>query len=434
MSDTLNHHESIEESTLSDIAANLAGKKPMKETETKYGNSYYYGASDDKPVSLEAMLQTVKGAEIDDLYVHIPFCIAACSYCTYPKMIGPSEGQVASYIRELRKEISKYKQLFGFSGLKTIHVGGGTPNFLNLEQLSEVLGMITSEFPTRNLKELAIEVSPVGLNEDKLRLILSYGFNRISIGIQTFDDGINEQNGRKGQRVEEAIRLVGVAKKYFPNVSIDLLAGQQGQTAESSHKDAEKALKLGVNSVYLYQVRQSFKDGGMEEILALNDFLNYFSSNGYEILSHNHIIKKRNSDGYCEQRGGRARMENLLGIGPGAVSEIEGHIFKNIRPANYLAEGAQIDEGSIKLRADRNIKAMFLVRSLRYFTKPDVNGMLVEDYVAKFGSSPYDDFKSEIDFMKGEDLIKTTPKKIEVTSKGILFTQWVDNFLTKHYK
>ena len=54
--------------------------------------------------------------------------------------------------------------------------------------------------------------------------------------------------------------------------------------------------------------------------------------------------------------------------------------------------------------------------------------MLVEDYVAKFGSSPYDDFKSEIDFMKGEDLIKQTPKKIEVTSKGILFTQWVDNF------
>ena len=78
----------MKKATLSDIAANLAGKN-HEETETKYGNSYYYRASDDKPVSLEAMLQTVKGAEIDDLYVHIPFCIAACSYCTYPKMIGP---------------------------------------------------------------------------------------------------------------------------------------------------------------------------------------------------------------------------------------------------------------------------------------------------------------------------------------------------------
>jgi oxygen-independent coproporphyrinogen-3 oxidase len=337
-------------------------------------------------------------------------------------------------VTELKKEITKYLRLFRFSGLKTIHIGGGTPNFLNFEQLDEVLRIITFEFPTQNLEELAIEVSPVGLDEDKLRLISSYKFNRISMGIQTFEDSINDANGRKDQKTEKVIKLAEIAKRYFPNVSIDLLAGQKGQTKGSFNRDFETALCLNVNSVFLYQVRQAFNDGGVKEVQALNYFLNYFSSNGYEILSHNHVIKKRNSDGYCEQREGRGRMENLLGIGPGAVSEIKGYVFKNICPTRYLNEEIKIDETSVKLRTERNLRALFLVRSLRYFIRPDINGMLVEDYQTKFGSDPYDDFNHEIDLMRNEGLIKTTPEKIEVTSRGILFTQWIDNYLTKHYK
>jgi len=431
---SLNRHELIKENELLNTISTITEKKSMKETEAKHGNSYYYGNPEDKSISLKKLLQNVNNAEIDNLYVHIPFCKTICDYCTYPKIASATEEQVIDYISKLNLEISKHKESFKFSDLKTIHIGGGTPNFLNLKQLDKVLEIVTSGFPTQNLEELAIEVSPVGLDENKLKLISNYKFNRISIGIQTFDDSINEQNGRKNQKAEEAIRFVEIAKKYFPNISIDLLAGQKGQTKESFSKDFEKALELDVNSIFLYQVRQVFKNGGVEEIQALNNFLNYFSFDGYEILSHNHVIKKRNSDGYCEQREGRGKMENLLGIGPGAVSEIGKYVFKNICPVKYLNEETTVDEKSIKSRTDRNLKALFIVRSLRYFIRPDTNGMLVKDYQNKFKSNPFTDFKAELDFMKKEDLINAAPEKIEVTSKGILFTQWMDNYLTKHYK
>jgi coproporphyrinogen III oxidase-like Fe-S oxidoreductase len=126
-------------------------------------------------------------------------------------------------------------------------------------------------------------------------------------------------------------------------------------------------------------------------------------------------------------------MENMLGIGPGAVSEINGYVFKNINPIEYLDKKTKIDEASIKRRKEKNLKAMFLVKSLRYFINENTNGMLVEDYKKKFGSLPIEDFKEEINFMKKTGLIKATQKKIEITSKGILFTQWINNFLTRHY-
>ncbi|MFA6461249.1 MAG: radical SAM protein [Candidatus Woesearchaeota archaeon] len=434
MKKRLNHYELIKERVLLDLIEQINNKKSMRDTETIYASPYYYGNSEDESVPLERLLERIKGADIQNLYVHVPFCKQECHYCTYPKIIAPDQEQVIDYLRELKREISRYKSLFSFSDLKTIHIGGGTPNFFDHQQLEDFLGMITREFPKEKLEELDIEVSPVGLDEEKLKLISKYGFNRISFGIQTFEDKINRTNGRVGQKAEEAKRLINIAKRYFPNVSIDLLAGQKGQTEASLERDFEQALRLDINSIFLYQIRQAFGKNGIEEIKALNRFLNYFSEKGYEILSQNHAIKKRNSDGYCEQREGRGRLENLLGLGPGAVSEVEGHVFKNLCPGRYLVEESKIEEGSIKLRKVRNLKAMFLVRSLRYFIRPEINGMLIQDYVDKWSSNPYDDFEEEIKFMRENNLIDVSPKKIEVTSKGILLTQWMDNYLTKHYK
>jgi coproporphyrinogen III oxidase-like Fe-S oxidoreductase len=94
MRNPLNYHELIEESELLRIIQSITREKPMNETETQYGHSYYYGTSSDKTVSLERLLQEVSGLEIDNLYVHIPFCRTACDYCTYPKIISATEEQV----------------------------------------------------------------------------------------------------------------------------------------------------------------------------------------------------------------------------------------------------------------------------------------------------------------------------------------------------
>lgn len=434
MKDNTNHHELIPRGELEEILRVLEEENPMSATETKHGNSYHYGTSEDTPVSKERLLAAIKGAEIEDIYVHSPFCVARCHYCTYPIAVGQGQDKVLKFLDELAGEIQEALDFFGYSDLKSIHVGGGTPNYLELQELERFSKLIAQGFPLQNLRQMDIEVSPVNLDEEKIALLAGFGFNRISMGIQTFDDGINQRNGRFNQSAEQVIGLVEVLKRYFPNISVDLLAGQEGQSLHDLSDDFRKALDLDVNSIYLYQVRQAFRHGGLDEVEALNHFLSYFSQNGYEILSHNQVIKKRNSDGYCQQREGRAKLENLLGIGPAANSEMQGYIFTNVPPAEYLRSGRGINAQTIKMKQKRNQKALYLLRALRYFTRPDVDGLLVGDYQGKFGTHPYDDFKGKIDFMGKAGLLIMNDGKIEVTSKGMLFTQWIDNYLTRHYK
>ena len=93
-------------------------------------------------------------------------------------------------------------------------------------------------------------------------------------------------------------------------------------------QDFEIVLELEINSIYLYQTRELIGKRLIELQKALNKFLNYFSTRGYEIVSFDQVIKKRNTDGFCAHRSGRSLSENLLGIGPGSVSEMGEYIFK----------------------------------------------------------------------------------------------------------
>jgi len=412
----------------------LSREKPITDTQTRYGNSYYYGSSEDSSVSRESLMRKIEGTEIKELYVHVPFCERRCLYCTYSLVTGQDEATRERYVDEFSSEAEDVANRFNFEGLRTVHVGGGTPNRLTNPQLDKFLGIINSNFDGESLVEKAIEITPSEANEGTLQIIRRNGFNRVSIGIQTFNQEINELNGRLNQDSNDVRTLVRSARELYPNVSVDLLAGQRGQTQRILEDDYKSALDLDPNSIYLYQIRQGFKNRGVEEIEALNEFLSFFTQHGYEIVSHNQVIKKRNSDGYCEQRDGRAKLENLLGLGPSANSEIEGFAFTNLTPSKYLKFGRGIDEETIRLKTQRNQKALRLLRALRYFTDPSINGLNIESYREKFGSYPAEDFKDQLNVLRQNTLVTIDPTRIQITDKGMLFTQWIDNYLTGHYK
>ena len=432
-----NQHDMISKDELKETLEALLNEQPMHDSQAKHSQSYLYSNVEDKVTSEQDLSDQINGTEIEDVYIHVPFCAHECVFCSYDKIEGPNRSQVESYLEQVVKEIKDAKNKYKFNNLRTVHIGGGTPNFLNEKQLELLLKTIKEELPINNpsFEQYDIELKPVNLSDEKIELMKRYGVDRVSGGVQTFDDEVNRLNNRLGQTEEKTVEAIKRLKQNFDNVSVDLLASYEGHSLELLMRDCQKLLDLDVDSVFLYQVRQELEKGNVEDINTLNAFLNYFSENGYEILSQNQVVKKRNSIGYCEQREHRSQLSNLLGIGPSSVSEVSGFTFKNKNAVEYIQDSdSKLDESSIKKKTERNSKALYVIRNLRYFKSPDFDGFLVKEYSDKFGSSVFDNFGHEMEFMEQQGLVKTSKEKVELTNKGRLFTQWMDNYLTRHYK
>lgn len=129
-------------------------------------------------------------------YIHIPFCEHICFYCNFNKVF--LKGQpVDEYIQGLLKEIQLTLDLHPTDASQTIYIGGGTPTCLSAKQLDDLLSGITQLLPVETTKEFTIEANPGDLTQEKLNVIKNYGINRLSMGVQTFDNRLLRRIGRK---------------------------------------------------------------------------------------------------------------------------------------------------------------------------------------------------------------------------------------------
>lgn len=420
-------------------------RTPISVRSIDFKNPYYTQPKSIKQENKkQALLNYISGAKIHHLYVHVPFCMTRCFYCHYPRTVGDhSRDNQNTFLEQLIQELDFYKDKFNFDELKTIHIGGGTPNILDADLLKILMEKLRECFwPSI---EYAVEIYPSEKihTMEKLTLIHDYGVDRISIGIQTFDDAVNEKNQRYDQFAGEVKAITVQAKKLFPNISIDLLYGQKTQTIDGFLRDLEQAYELNVNSIYLYQTRELIKQRVLELQAALNQFLQFYKDRNYEIVSFDQVIKKRNADGFCHHRSGRSKGESLLGIGPGAVTEIGPYIYKNISPERYYGgplnnkcnNGSdKIDEDSIVYKDGEVLKREYLNRSLRHFNHPQIDGIANSEYHQRFNSDLYLDFGDTLDFLNQQGIVTYNPERLEITSFGMLFTQQINYMLLQHYK
>lgn len=182
------------------------------------------------------------------LYVHIPFCNNICFYCDFCKYIY-KEDIASKYISNLIEDLSKYH---GFL-FETIYIGGGTPSSLKLEQIEPLLKVLKSLLNTDTSYEFTIECNIDSIEESKLNLYKKYGVNRLSIGIQTFNEKILKKlniNHTKKQ-IYEKIELV---KKYFSNFNLDLIYGIPFSSFFNLKKDLKKLLKINPTHISCYSL------------------------------------------------------------------------------------------------------------------------------------------------------------------------------------
>ena len=187
------------------------------------------------------------------LYIHIPFCAAKCSYCSFNSYAG-LEGLHERYVDSLYREVEKRSSEGHMGPLRTIFLGGGTPTLLSNNLLRKVFSSCFSFFSLAPAGEVSIEANPGTVDSTKLVLLRDLGVNRLSIGVQSFND---QELGRIGRihTAEEAIRAVEAARQAgFENLSLDLMYGLPGQDPGSWQTSLTTALSLGVKHLSLYQL------------------------------------------------------------------------------------------------------------------------------------------------------------------------------------
>lgn len=186
-------------------------------------------------------------------YIHIPFCEHICYYCDFNKVF--LEGQpVDEYLELLLREMDLQLAQTPIDQAPTLYVGGGTPTALTAQQLDRLLGGIVQRFPMKTVEEFTVEANPGDLTVDKLKVMQNYGVDRLSMGVQTFDDRLLKKIGRKHTADDVYQTMAFLEKADFRNVSIDLIYALPGQSLASFRDTLKRALDLDLPHYSLYSL------------------------------------------------------------------------------------------------------------------------------------------------------------------------------------
>jgi oxygen-independent coproporphyrinogen-3 oxidase len=280
------------------------------------------------------------------LYVHVPFCATKCPYCDF-NTYASIEGLMEPYAEALRTELQFWGRALDGPGVSTVFFGGGTPSYLRAGQLAALLDAIREGFDMDPAAEITAEANPDDLSPEKLDELRECGINRLSMGVQSFDDGLLHTLGRRHSADEAAQAVRRATDAGFDNLSVDLMYGLPDQSLVQWTDSISRALDLGPQHISMYgltlepgtpmeraasanELPTPDPDLAADMYLAAQDIMAERGFRHYEIS--NWCLPGRES----RHNMTYWRNDPFLGVGPGAHSYLRGARFSVIRsPREY---------------------------------------------------------------------------------------------------
>ena len=335
--------------------------------------------------------------DIRSMYIHIPFCRSICSYCDFCKFFYNSE-LADKYIDSLINEIkNNYKN----EELDTIYIGGGTPSSLTITQLDKLLSFINSNIKISNNLEYTIECNVMDITIEKLELFKKYNINRLSIGIESFNENILSFLERDYTK-ESIIDKVGLAKNYFTNINIDLIYAVPNETLDILKEDINNFIKLDIPHISCYSLMiEDHTKLGIKKTEVIDEDLDYemykliestLEDNGY---SH-YEISNYSKVGYESKHNLCYWMNHkYYGFGLGASGYINDIRYTNTKNINKYLNGSYMADKEI---VTKEINASnYAILGLR--TKYGVNKNEFKEYI---GTS-FEEYFDTSDLSSNED-------------------------------
>ena len=355
-------------------------------------------------------------------YVHIPFCTQICYYCDFSKVFIKNQ-PVDSYLKHLLEEFRSYD----IQKLRTLYIGGGTPTALSAPQLEVLLDGLTKNLDLSALEELTIEANPGDLDADKIAVLKQSPVNRVSLGVQTFDNKMLKKIGRSHLEKDIYENIDRLKLAGFDNISIDLIYALPGQTMAQVKDNVAKAISLDIphmslyslilenHTVFMNRMRRGKLPLPKEELEA--EMFEYIIAELERAGFEHYEISNFSKLGF-ESRHNLMYWDNAeyYGIGAGASGYVNGIRYKNHGPIrHYLnaveAGNARITEEHLSQREQME-EEMFL--GLR-----KKSGVSMARFEEKFGRS-FDGLYGEIirDLVQ-QGLIQVDGDRVRMTKRGL---------------
>jgi putative oxygen-independent coproporphyrinogen III oxidase len=302
-----------------------------------------------QPVSLKSKTVSFTALPPLSLYIHIPWCVKKCPYCDFnsheARGAFPEKEYVAALIRDLEMALP---QIWGRK-IYTVFFGGGTPSLLSGEGIAQILSQVRMLLPLAGDAEITLEANPGTVEADKFAAFRDAGVNRLSMGIQSFNDAHLKALGRI-HSADEAKAAIDIAKLHFDNINLDLMYALPGQTLDQALQDVRTALSFAPQHMSCYHLTlepntlfyrnppslpdddaSSDMQQGIEELLTENGYQHYETSAFAKINR-----RSRHNLNYW-------KFGDYLGIGAGAHSKLS-FPDKIIRQARYKQPQAYMQQ------------------------------------------------------------------------------------------
>lgn len=186
------------------------------------------------------------------IYIHIPFCRQACSYCDFHFTVNPKG--VQRFLNSLHKEIELRSQTWRYKNIDTIYFGGGTPSVLKIHDIEKILIKLKSTFNLSKVSETTLEMNPEDAGLDYLEGLKNLGFNRLSLGLQSMDDEELKWMNRAHNSQKNILAVQNAKKAGFNNISVDLIFGSRFQNVQSLETTLQQIFELNIQHISPYHL------------------------------------------------------------------------------------------------------------------------------------------------------------------------------------
>ena len=369
------------------------------------------------------------------LYIHIPYCIHKCGYCDFNSH-PIKQDEMNHYIDALVAEMKHYAKTYSNTNIiRTIFLGGGTPTTLTVYQLERILKECVSEFTVASDAEITIEANPATIDIEQLKSIRQTGYNRISIGVQSFDKAELKLLDR-AHGPEEIHSTVDRARKAgFDNLSLDLMFAVPNQSFSSWESNLNKALEKNPEHLSTYNL--TIEQGTAFSKLQSNGKL-IMPDDDHQLELYKRTIERLTKKGFhhyeisnfarrgkeCKHNITYWENKNTLGLGAGASSYMNGTRFKNINlPAHYIR---QVKDKKIAVEHSETLEPRQAMGETIMLGLRLLQGISIHQFEKRFQISFINLFRNIISALKEKELVIIEKDYLRLSQKGLF---WADSVI-----
>lgn len=362
------------------------------------------------------------------LYIHIPFCASKCYYCDFNSYVA-SEGVIDRYLSALDRELALLAEEERWEPLRTVFFGGGTPTLLPHRQMERLLSMLHRRFSLRSDAEVTMEANPGTVDLDKLRIMREGGVNRLSFGVQSFDETLLKRLGRIHDRQQVYQSYNWARRAGFTSINLDLMFALPGQTVEQFQDSLQRSVAMQPEHVSAYSLiieegtpfATWYERGQIslppedDEVRMVTLLCETMQKHGYDRYEISNFAK----EGYaCEHNQVYWRNEPYLAAGAGAHGYVQNVRYVNERSVDaYIARALRgerpvIQREWVPERIQREDTMMLGLRMRE--------GVTFQRFYQRHHVAMQECFGGEIERLEAMTLIERDSRGIHLTEKGFL--------------